>query len=91
MLLIRLCDAITNNLSEEIPKIRAEAMEAMGTDSTIDAIAVVALFQMMNRVANATGTPLDAIMVAPGNQISTIIGADHFNSRADTPDTRKDL
>ncbi|MDG1231180.1 MAG: hypothetical protein P8P91_02860 [Pseudomonadales bacterium] len=52
------------------------------------AIAVVALFQLMNRVANATGTPLDEVMIAPGNAISTLIGGDDFISRTDTPNTR---
>ena len=89
-LLVRLCDAVTLNQGNTAAEVRAEAIEAMGINSVVDAVAVIALFQMMNRVANATGTPLDEFMVAPGNAISTQTGSDDFNSRADTPDTRTD-
>lgn len=40
------------------------ALEAVvGPAATVDAAAVAAAFQMMNRVANATGTPLDGGLV----------------------------
>jgi len=43
------------------------------------------MFHMMNRVANATGTPLDAIMREAAPIIEDSIGATGFLSREDTP------
>ena len=51
-------------------QMKAEAVSAMGIDSFVDAIAVSALFHLMNRVANATGTPLDETMIRPGKKVS---------------------
>ena len=70
---------------DTMAEIRSEAISAMGLESTIDAIAVSALFQLMNRVANGTGTPVDDFMVAPANAVSAQIGADEFHSRDETP------
>lgn len=69
---------------EEMHDVRATAFATMGTGAAIDAIAVSALFHLMNRVANATGTPLDPSMIAPAEKIDTKIGANSFLSRADT-------
>lgn len=68
----------------EMRNARNDAFAAMGIDAAIDALAVSALFHLMNRVANATGTPLDPSMIAPSEKIDKKICADNFLSRADT-------
>jgi hypothetical protein len=84
-LLVRICDAMAADRPGAMREIEAEAISALGIDSFVDAVAVSALFHLMNRVANATGTPLDDTMIAPGEKVSEQIGANDFLSRHDTP------
>ena len=85
-LLARLCDAVAAKDRKIMAGVRAEMLADMGADQLVDAVGVSAMFHMMNRVANATGTPLDPIMSQAGPAISAAIGASGFHSRADTPE-----
>lgn len=84
-LLARLCDAVAGKDAQRMADVRAEALAEMGPDQLVDAVGVSAMFHMMNRVANGTGTPLDpgTRRAAPG--VTDSIGASGFLSKADTP------
>lgn len=84
-LLARLCDAVAGKDAAAMAEIREAAVREMGPDQLVDAVGVSAMFHMMNRVANATGTPLDAIMREAAPIIEESIGANGFLSREDTP------
>lgn len=84
-LLARLCDAVAAKDKTLMVDIRAEMLDQMSAEQLVDAVGVSAMFHMMNRVANATGTPLDPIMAKAGPAIADAIGASGFHSRADTP------
>ena len=84
-LLARLCDAVASKDREIMAGVRREMLVEMGPEQLVDAVGVSAMFHMMTRVANATGTPLDPIMSQAGPAISEAIGAAGFHSRADTP------
>lgn len=90
-LLVRICDAMAADRPAAMSEIKAEAISAMGIDAFVDAIAVSALFHLMNRVANATGTPLDETMVRPGTKVSEQTGANDFLSSQDTPSIEGEL
>ena len=57
----------------------------MSEAAFVDAVAVNSLFQLMTRVASGTGTPLDPIMLEPASKVASVIGANAFASRDDTP------
>jgi hypothetical protein len=87
-LLARLCDAVAAKDRTVMAGVRAEMLADMSAEQLVDAVGVSAMFHMMNRVANATGTPLDPIMSQAGPAISEAIGASGFHSRADTPEAK---
>lgn len=84
-LLVRISDAVSGPNPHSVAAFKDEAIAAMGVDSFVDAVAVSALFQLMNRVANGTGTPLDPFMAEPGRRLGAEVGADRFLSSDDTP------
>ncbi|MCZ7534529.1 MAG: hypothetical protein M5T61_00375 [Acidimicrobiia bacterium] len=47
----------------------------------VDAAAVCANFQMMTRIADATGTPLDEFSVEPSAELRSELGIDSFAGR----------
>ena len=84
-LLARLCDAVAGKDPEVMRDVRQRMLDVMSPDQLVDAVGVSAMFHMMNRVANGTGTPLDPVMHKAGPAFGALIGANDFNSRADTP------
>lgn len=84
-LLARLCDVMAAKDAEQLTAVRADLAGVMSPEQVVDAVGVSAMFHMMNRVANATGTPLD-----PPTQRSRAVATDTFGgagflSRTDTP------
>jgi len=86
-LLARLCDAVASKDPAPMAQVRAEADTVLSDQQLVDSVAVSAMFHMMNRVANGTGTPLDPIMHEAGPAVAPAIGATEFLSIADTPST----
>ena len=64
----------------QLAAMRSEVIDTMGAASLVDAVAVSASFHMMNRVADGTGTPLDAFAEAPTEAIRAELGLDGFVS-----------
>ena len=58
---------------------------AVGREALVDAVGVSALFHLMNRVANGTGTPLDAVMAGLAPSVTDQFGANEYLSSQDTP------
>ena len=65
----------------ELMDIKDQVIESAGADVLVDAVAVSAHFYMMTRIADATGTPLDAGSVEPSIQIRELVGVNAFTSR----------
>ncbi len=84
-LLARLCDAVAGKDAEVMTRVREEVRTSMGPSQLVDAVGVSAMFHMMNRVANGTGTPLDPFMLKTASLIAPSIGASGFLSMEDTP------
>jgi hypothetical protein len=55
---------------------RAEAVEAVGAGGTVDAVAVVANFEMMTRIADGTGAAHETV----DPEVARSTGADRFPS-----------
>ena len=58
-LLGQLVDATISRHWEEVAEFRAQCVDAMGAQETVDAIAVASAFNGITRIADATGIPLD--------------------------------
>lgn len=71
--------------ADQMAAVRDEAIRELGGDATVDAIAVSAMFHMMTRIADGTGTPIDAGTVDPSEEIRAAIGVNDFVSRRHAP------
>tara|TARA_B110000014_G_scaffold263237_1_gene259325 strand:- start:764 stop:1099 length:336 start_codon:yes stop_codon:yes gene_type:complete len=80
-LLSRLCEAIFNEDQDQLASVKDKLLDAAGVDVLIDAVAVSANFYMMTRIADSTGTPLDAGTVEPSAEIRELVGVNSFTSR----------
>ena len=66
---------------DQLASVKDQVVESAGADVLVDAVAVSAHFYMMTRIADATGTPLDAGSVEPSVQIRQLVGVNSFISR----------
>ncbi|HAX04618.1 MAG TPA: hypothetical protein DCX77_02985 [Acidimicrobiaceae bacterium] len=80
-LLSRLCEAIFEEDKDQLASVKDKLLDAAGVDVLIDAVAVSANFYMMTRIADSTGTPLDAGTVEPSAEIRELVGVNSFTSR----------
>jgi hypothetical protein len=71
--------------AEALRRARSELAARLGPAGVVDAAAVVATFEMMDRVADATGVPLDTPVVAATAGLRRELGIDRFASAANTP------
>jgi hypothetical protein len=58
-LLIEFAEAVLGNDDDKLARARAAIGERMGATALVDAAAVAGLFNAIDRVADATGTPLE--------------------------------
>ena len=70
---------------EDLDRARAELVDAMGPAALVDAAAVVGNFERMVRIADGTGTPLDAPVAAMTGQLRAALGLDDYGSASSTP------
>ena len=61
--------------------------EALGPDHLTDAVGVCAAFQMMTRIADGTGTPLDEGSETMSEELRQDLGIEHLESRRLMGDT----
>ena len=80
-LLSRLCEAIFEEDGDQLASVKDDVIEVAGANVLIDAVAVSANFYMMTRIADSTGTPLDAGTVEPSAEIRELVGVNTFTSR----------
>ena len=72
--LIRLTDVFYENLGAEKPSARQDVIDALGPESFFDAATVLGNFEMMNRVAEATGIPIPPQAVDRETELMKILG-----------------
>ncbi len=65
---------------DELAAARDRVIETMGPEALVDVAAVVANFTMMTRIADGTGTPLDAGSVEMSAEIRDQLGIDDLVS-----------
>jgi len=61
-----------------LSRARTELLRALGPEGLVDAAAVVGLFNAIDRVADATGIPLEAEKVQASADFRAVLGLDRF-------------
>jgi hypothetical protein len=60
----------------------------LSPEAFVDACALVAAFNVVDRIADATGIPLDPMLHAASEDVRTELGLSRFASAANTPGMR---
>jgi hypothetical protein len=77
-LLVEFAEAVLGRDEETCSRARAELMTAVGPRGLVDAAAVVGLFNAIDRVADATGIPLEADKATASVGFRAALGLDRF-------------
>ena len=77
--LLDFVDAILTGTEREQDIVRERLLDEMGDAALVDASAVVGNFQMMNRVADATGMPVGKGTLKRTAEWRELLGLDRFN------------
>ncbi|MBW2271294.1 MAG: hypothetical protein JRH16_22305 [Deltaproteobacteria bacterium] len=85
--LVRLAEATLGDAAAVLGASREEVRKALGPDGLVDAAAVIATFSKMDRIADATGIPLDGPMGLLTQGLREEIGINHFASASNTPES----
>ena len=83
--LIALAEAVVRGSEAELAEARSHALAALGPEGFVAAAAVAANFERMDRIADATGIPLDTPLDAISAGMRAELGIDAFGSAANTP------
>ncbi|MDG2304063.1 MAG: hypothetical protein P8R42_05295 [Candidatus Binatia bacterium] len=86
-LLIRFAEALVAYDEAALAKLRGPITEAVGPEDFLEAAAVAANFQRMVRIADSTGTPQDAPVMALAGDAIDQLGLRDFPPAANTPPT----
>jgi len=80
-LLARFAEAAIGDSDENLAAIRSELIDTLGEAALVDASAIVATFNAIDRVADSTGIPIDDARLAPTADLRQQLGIDAFPSR----------
>ena len=87
-LLVRFAEAVLGE-DQALPGIRAEIRETLGDAALVDAAAIVATFNAIDRVADATGIPIEGAKAEATADFRSVLGINTFaESRGETADPR---
>jgi hypothetical protein len=84
-LLIAFSDAVVGNDEAELERARASLLDAVGFEGLVDAAGVVGNFQRMVRIADGTGIPLDAPLLALTADLRRDLAINDYSSADNTP------
>jgi hypothetical protein len=83
--LMKFAEAVALRDDIELDVSREKLLEKAGGDVVVDAAAVAGNFQRMVRIADATGIPVDDLMVALSGSIPDELNLRRFHSAENTP------
>jgi hypothetical protein len=81
-LLVEFAEAVLAEESERLDRARATLSAAIGLEGLVDSAGVVGLFNAIDRVADATGIPLEAEKSAASEDFRAALGLDRFSVTA---------
>jgi hypothetical protein len=77
-LLVEFAEAVLDGDDARLSKARAVMRDTLGANALVDAAAVVGFFNAIDRVADATGIPLDPERVGQTADLRAQLGIDAF-------------
>ncbi len=83
-LLNTFAEAVLGTDETQLDSARNALVDALGPAALVDAAAVIAAFMQMDRMADATGVPLDDFVVEATNDFREDIGLHAFGSARNT-------
>jgi hypothetical protein len=83
--LLGFTEAVMGDDEAVLDRSRQEVLEKLGPEQLVDAAGVAATFNMMDRIADSTGIPLDGPLDFMTVDMRTEMGLDQFPSAANTP------
>ena len=83
--LIAFTDAVMGNDDDVLARERQAVRTVLSPEAFVDTCALIAAFNVVDRVADATGIPLDPMLSAASGDIREELGLARFRSSANTP------
>ena len=83
-LLVEFAEAVLGEDDAALSHARAELVAALGPAGFVDAAGVIGLFNAIDRVADATGIPLEAEKATASADFRAALGANRFDVTART-------
>jgi hypothetical protein len=77
-ILIKIAEVSVSLKEKSFDEIRNVAVEQIGPDKYVDAVAVAAIFNSLDRVANATGIPIEQTKVEMTEGVRKNLGLDQM-------------
>ncbi len=79
-LLIEFAEAVIGDDDAQLTEARGRLMQTLGGAALVDAAGVVATFNAIDRVADATGTPIDEVRIETSIELRAALGIERFPS-----------
>ena len=83
--LVAFTEAVMRGDDTTVARERAALRAVLSPESFVDVAAVIGSFNVVDRVADATGIPLDAMLVAGSADFRPALNLGRFASAANTP------
>ena len=83
--LLAFTDAVMGEDDEVLARARQALRAMLPPEAFVDTCAVIAAFNVVDRVADATGIPLDPMLHSASGDIQQALGLARFRSSANTP------
>jgi hypothetical protein len=86
--LVAFTDAVMRGEPPALARERAALRAVLGDAAFVDACAVIGMFNVVDRIADATGIPLDEPLQLMSGDVRAELGLARFASAANTPGAR---
>lgn len=83
--LVAFTEAVMGTGDEELDRARTALRSVLGDEAFVDTCAVIAAFNVVDRIADATGIPLDDPFVGITAEMRAQLDLARFRSSANTP------
>lgn len=85
-LLMEFAEAVIGEDADALPVVRDRICTQLGGEAMIDAAGVIGLFNAIDRIADATGAPLEEAKAAASADVRESIGINDFRRRREALD-----
>lgn len=86
--LLAFTDAVMRGSDEDLVRERAAVRAVLSDAEYVDVVATIGAFNVVDRIADSTGIPLDEPLQAMSKDVREELGLARFGSSANTPGAR---